>query len=137
MKYAGGIDLERMAISRSSSWPMVNRMGAGETWVACSGDGSGAGRAAGLFAANTFKERKIARPATVNVFTRDAPERRIGRLFEAISVCLCLANLKFALTHVATAARVRVSPVRCVRAAGRRHTFSHYCLRAGRPRRPE
>src|ERR1700719_2029477 len=74
MKYAGGIDFERMGISRSSSWPMVTRTGAGATCVACGADGSGAGRAAGLCAASALMESNIVRLARINVFTRDAPE---------------------------------------------------------------
>src|SRR3984893_14500816 len=76
MKYAGGIALERMGISRSSSWPMVTRTGAGATCAACCAGARGAGLAAGLFAASAFMESNTARLARVNVFTRDAPEFR-------------------------------------------------------------
>src|ERR1700675_2549586 len=76
MKYAGGEAFERIGISRSSSWPIVTRTGAGATCAACCGGGSGAGRGAGLLAANALRDKNIARPARVNVFTRDAPGRR-------------------------------------------------------------
>src|ERR1700680_4877224 len=76
MKYAGGEAFERMGISRSSSWPIVTMTGAGAAGAACGG-GTGDGRRAGLLAASAFRERNITRLARVNVFTRDAPERRI------------------------------------------------------------
>src|SRR5712672_3912992 len=67
--------LERMGISRSSSWPMVTSTADGATCAALAAcDGCCAGRAAGLFAASAFMESSIARLAKVNVFTRDAPE---------------------------------------------------------------
>src|SRR6266481_1727696 len=76
MKYADGEAFERMGISRSSSWPIVKRTGAGAACAACCGDWSGAGRRAGLLAASTFSERNIAKLASVTVFKRDAPRRR-------------------------------------------------------------
>src|ERR1700730_18922263 len=79
MKYAGGEAFERMGISRSSSWPIVTRMGAGVACAACCGTGSAVGRRAGLLAANAFRDRNIARLARVNVFTKDAPGRRFIR----------------------------------------------------------
>src|SRR5258706_15056267 len=72
--------LERMGISRSSSWPMVTSTADGATCAACAAcdaccaGASGTGRDAGLFAASAFMESNIARLARVNVFTRDAPE---------------------------------------------------------------
>src|SRR6202171_6170185 len=77
MKYAGGEAFERMGISTSSSCPMVTGRGAGAACAACGGDGTAAGRRAGLLAASAFRESNIARLARVNVFTRDAPGRRI------------------------------------------------------------
>src|SRR5882672_2313640 len=73
MKYADGEAFERMGISRSSSWPIVKRTGAGAACAACCGDWSGAGRRAGLLAASAFSERNIAKLASVTVFKRDAP----------------------------------------------------------------
>src|SRR6267378_1037918 len=76
MKYADGEAFERMGISRSSSWPIVKRTGAGAACAACCGDWSGAGRRAGLLAASAFSERNIAKLASVTVFKRDAPRCR-------------------------------------------------------------
>src|SRR6266550_2539188 len=73
MKYADGEAFERMGISRSSSWPIVKRTGAGAACAVCCADWSGAGRRAGLLAASTFRERNIAKLASVTVFKRDAP----------------------------------------------------------------
>ena len=73
MKYADGEAFERMGISRSSSWPIVKRTGAGAACAACCGDWSGAGRRAGLLAASAFSERNNAKLASVTVFKRDAP----------------------------------------------------------------
>src|SRR5258708_37577251 len=76
MKYAGGEAFERMGSSRSSSWAIVTRMGAGVACADCCGSGTAARRWAGLLAASAFRDRNIARLARVNVFTKDAPGRR-------------------------------------------------------------
>jgi hypothetical protein len=69
MKYAGGVALERIGNSRSSSWPIVTIKGEGAAWAACGAGGAGSGRRAGLFAAEAFKESRDAKSTRLKVFT--------------------------------------------------------------------
>jgi len=130
MKYADGEAFERMGISRSSSWPIVKRTGAGAACAACCGDWSGAGRRAGLLAASTFSERNIAKLASVTVFKRDAPRRRFIGCAKPLVYAYALLFSKQVLTDVAIAAPAGLSVawIRCVRTAGGRHTPGNYCL---------
>src|SRR5579864_8395298 len=94
MKYAGGVALERIGISRSSSWLIVAISGDGATWAGCCAGGVGAGGRTGLLAAHAFKESKDASSARTNVFTELLHSAERGRKIKITSVCPGPADLK-------------------------------------------